>query len=660
MPRDLPIGNGSLLIGFDGSYTLRDLYWPHVGKENHSAGHAFRFGVWADGQFRWLSDAGWQRDLRYRHDTLVTHIQLFHPDLQLRLTCEDAVDFHENLFIRRIVVTDLANQGRPRQVRLFFHHDFHISENEVGDTAYYEPERRAVLHYKGARWFLANGCRAGEPHGIDQWATGSKEMDGAEGTWRDAEDGQLQGNPIAQGSVDSTIALHATVPAGGECMLYYWLAVGNHFEEVTRINRIVREKEPQTFIERTDAYWRLWLKEHEPDLNKLPHSVCDCYNRSLLILRTQIDNNGAVVAANDTDNLRFNRDTYSYVWPRDGALVAHALDLAGYFDTSRRFFNFCYNIITKEGYFLHKYTPDGSLGSSWQPWYGDGKKELPIQEDETGLVIWALWEHFQLYKDVEFIKPLYRGLIIRATEWMASYRDPQTGLPLPSYDLWEERRGVLTFTVAATWAGLQAGANFAQAFGETALADKYRQAAAEIKAGAEAHLWRPEVNRFARMIVPRPDASYTVDATIDSSLFGLFRFGMYAADDPKVMATMQAVHDRLWARTPVGGMARYYNDYYHQVSQDIANVPGNPWFVCTLWLAEWMIAKAQVPDDLKPATDILAWAADHALPSGVLAEQINPYTGAPMSVSPLTWSHATFVLAVQAYLNKRAQLAHTA
>ena len=39
--------------------------------------------------------------------------------------------------------------------------------------------------------------------------------------------------------------------------------------------------------------------------------------------------------------------------------------------------------------------------------------------------------------------------------------------------------------------------------------------------------------------------------------------------------------------------------------------------------------------------------------SGVLAEQVHPFTNAPMSVSPLTWTHATVVTVVQAYLEKR-------
>ena len=39
-----------------------------------------------------------------------------------------------------------------------------------------------------------------------------------------------------------------------------------------------------------------------------------------------------------------------------------------------------------------------------------------------------------------------------------------------------------------------------------------------------------------------------------------------------------------------------------------------------------------------------------------MAEQIHPYTGAPLSVSPLTWSHATFVSTVCQLRDKRRAL----
>jgi GH15 family glucan-1,4-alpha-glucosidase len=116
---------------------------------------------------------------------------------------------------------------------------------------------------------------------------------------------------------------------------------------------------------------------------------------------------------------------------------------------------------------------------------------------------------------------------------------------------------------------------------------------------------------------------------------------------------MRAIKERLWCKTEVGGIARYENDYYHAVSNDRVNVPGNPWFICTMWLALHTIAKATTVEQLDDALKILEWVDSRKLPSGVLAEQVNPYTNAPMSVAPLTWSHATVVDVVQSYLERR-------
>ncbi|MBN1642782.1 MAG: glycoside hydrolase family 15 protein [Anaerolineae bacterium] len=663
MPRDIPLGNGSLLVNFDQQYHLRDLYWPYVGQENHTHGHACRMGVWVNGALSWVHDPPWVRTLAYEHDTLVSQVTLYSPGHSLRIACHDAVDFHENLYLRQIIVDNYYEH--PREVRLFFTHDLHIGGSMVGDSAYYEPERRAVFHYKGHRWFMIVAARyEGEALriGLDQWAVGKTEMLGREGTWRDAEDGVLSGNAVEQGTVDSTVALHLTVPGRGQAVGWYWIAVGNEFREVTRINRTVREKGPQAFLDRTRDYWRLWLTKEDQDLCDLSNLTCSLVRRSLLILRTQIDNHGAILAANDFDIAHYGRDTYSYMWPRDGALVVATLIEAGYSMLARRFFEFCHGAITDEGYLLHKYAPDGALASSWHGWYVDGQKALPVQEDETALVVWALWRHFATFRDVEFIKAHYRGLVVRAGSWLAAYRDQTSGLPLPSWDLWEERRGVHAWTVGATWAGLEAAARFADAFGEHALAQTYRVAAGQIRAGAEEYLWQPDLNRFARTI-RRNGEGWDVDATIDASLVGLWAFeptpgeaGMFAVDDPRIVATMQAVRDRLSVRTPVGGLARYEDDYYHQISQDVEAIPGNPWFICTLWLAEWLVETAAQAEDLDQARDLLEWASRHALPSGVMAEQVHPHSGEPLSVSPLTWSHATLVSVAHAYAERRRSM----
>lgn len=653
MPRDIPLGNGKLLVTFDRYYRIRDIYFPHVGKENQTVGHPSRFGVWVDGQLSWLGP-DWQISLKYQEGTMVSQVEAHHPGLQVRLVCSDAVDFYEPVYVRKIIVRNLAD--RERDIRLFLHQDFHLYESDVGDTAAYEPKHKTITHYKMRRYFLTNYMANGTI-GVQNFATGRKEVPGAEGTWRDAEDGRLEAGPITQGSVDSTLGIFLKVPAQGSQEAWYWIVAGEDWFNVNNLNKRVEERLPEYYLQRTDKYWRYWLNQDCINFGDLSRKVMDLYYRSLLVIRTQVDDSGAIIAANDSDIATEARDTYSYLWPRDGALVAHALDVAGYPQLTRRFFRLSSQLLTPEGYFLHKYNPDGTLASSWLPWVKDGEPQLPIQEDETALVIWALWHHFERYRDVEFITPLYAPLVKRAANWMAAYRDPVTGLPRASYDLWEERHGVMAFTCAAVYAGLMAASNFTEGFGQVGLTGTYRRAAAEVKAGMDRYLYRQELNRFARMVTFKKNGTLeNVDPTIDASLYAVGYFGIYDPADERVTRTMQAIRDRLWCKTSVGGIARYENDYYHQVSQDLANVPGNPWFVCTLWVAQWLIKKATTVDQLKEAVPLLEWVADRALASGVLAEQVHPYTNEPLSVSPLTWSHATYVQTVLDYLEKRGSL----
>ena len=88
-------------------------------------------------------------------------------------------------------------------------------------------------------------------------------------------------------------------------------------------------------------------------------------------------------------------------------------------------------------------------------------------------------------------------------------------------------------------------------------------------------------------------------------------------------------------KTEVGGSARYHHDYYFQRSTDIEKVPGNPWIICTLWIAEWEIEYAKTMADLEAPRQTLEWVVKHAMESGVLSEQLDPFSGEPVSVAPL-------------------------
>jgi GH15 family glucan-1,4-alpha-glucosidase len=264
--------------------------------------------------------------------------------------------------------------------------------------------------------------------------------------------------------------------------------------------------------------------------------------------------------------------------------------------------------------------------------------------------------HYDRLRDLEFIRPLYRKLVRSAADFMTSYREPHTKLPASSIDLWEERAGIHAFTVGAVWAGLTAACKFADAFGQHDLAERYRTAAEEMRSAALEHLWDGSRGRFVRTISVLPDGTLTKDPTIDISLAGVWLFGMLPPDDERVVATMRAIETTLWVDSAIGGLARYENDPYFRDSALPKGIPGNPWFIGTLWLAEHHIACAKRAEDLEPARKILEWCVARALPSGVMPEQLDPRTGEPLSVSPLTWSHAAFVTAAQRYARKMNEL----
>ena len=238
---------------------------------------------------------------------------------------------------------------------------------------------------------------------------------------------------------------------------------------------------------------------------------------------------------------------------------------------------------------------------------------------------------------------------------MCRFRHPELKLPAPSWNLWEDRRGIHTFTCAAVGGALQAAANFALLFGDEGRYENYKQTADEIIEAMREHLYSAQLGRFLRALQFNGDEYFEPDQTIDASLFGAFYFGAFDAADEMVRGTMRAVEKHLWVNTEIGGVARFERDGYMRVSEDYAKVPGNGWFVCTLWLAEYRIAVAKSKVVLRGALEILEWTARRALRSGVLAEQVHPLDGSPVSVSPLTWSHSTYLAVVMNYLRKRAE-----
>mgnify|MGYP001770626163 CR=1 FL=1 len=65
-----------------------------------------------------------------------------------------------------------------------------------------------------------------------------------------------------------------------------------------------------------------------------------------------------------------------------------------------------------------------------------------------------------------------------------------------------------------------------------------------------------------------------------------------------------------------------------------------------MWLAQCYILRG----DCEKADELIKWANKVKTPTNLLPEQINPFNGSPVSVTPLAWSHAEHL---KVYLMKK-------
>ena len=442
MARAVTLGNGNLLVGLDYLGQVRDLYFPFVGHANHVSGasgsYVHRVGVYVDGKMRWLEHESWKITTGCSTGNGVGNLHAVNDELGVTLTSNDVVHNEENIFLRSFVVGN--EKGEARAIKLFFSQQFRISESRRGDTGFYDPRVGAIIHYKGHDKFLINATHNDIQY--SDYSIGIFGIEGKDGTYHDAEDGILERNPIEHGSVDSVIGITIEAMPKSHEQVFYWIACGNTIDAVHDLNAHVLKETPEVLLKSTENYWRAWLKKEDRDLSLLSPAVSDLYDRSLMTIRIHTDNRGGIIASSDTDMLHHGRDTYSYVWPRDASIIANSLDRNGYFDVGQRYFEFMSKLIERDGYLMHKYRSDGVLGSSWHPWMQNGIPELPIQEDETALTVFMLWQHYEYAKDIEFIESIYNSFIEPAANFMCEYIEATYGLPRSSYDLWEEKYGI--------------------------------------------------------------------------------------------------------------------------------------------------------------------------------------------------------------------------
>ncbi len=631
MGRPVVLSNGQLFVGLDENGLVHDFYYPYVGLENltNARSSQHKIGVWVDGQFKWTNDGSWEINIDFEIDALISDISLHNSELAITLQLQDYIDKDTNSFIRHISVTNQAEN--ERDIRVFMHQVFELSNDGRADTALYVPDAHYILDYKGRYCLLISG-RFTDGTDFDQYAVGNYGIEGKAGTFLDAEDGELSHNAVEHGGVDSVIRFQKRIPAGKTAAIDYWITAASSQNDAEATHALFKQQDMQDRLRSVRQSWQHWVGGGDI---KIPDYHKRSLQHSLLIVKAHCDDRGSVLASGDSSIFNYGRDYYCYCWPRDAVYALWPLMRLGHFEEAKRFLHFARDTMHSDGYLMHKYQPDRAIGSTWHPLVHGRRKELAIQEDETACVVFMIGELLEASKDVAFAQSLYSSFVIPAANFMASFIDKETGLPHASYDLWEEKFLTSTYTVCTVIAGLETAAKLAKHFEFPDDALRWKRAADGIRSNLDT-LYHAD-GYFVKGFLLQADGSLEYDNTLDiSSMYGPYMYAGLAMDDPRLLSTVAAVEERILNTSPSGGVLRYEHDNYFLTKRDFI---GNPWIVSTLWLAQYYTTAGRTAE----AKTLLDWCLAHELPSGVLSEQFDPETGAPLGVTPLVWSHAELV-----------------
>src|SRR5262249_32286094 len=113
--------------------------------------------------------------------------------------------------------------------------------------------------------------------------------------------------------------------------------------------------------------------------------------------------------------------------------------------------------------------------------------------------IWAMAKHYKVTRNRDFLRDCWES-IERGAEYLVRSIDPETGLPIPSFDLWEEDICESVYSAAAVAAGIAAAADCAAVLGTRSQSAAWAKAASGLRQAIVDRLWDPGRKTFLRAV----------------------------------------------------------------------------------------------------------------------------------------------------------------
>lgn len=354
---------------------------------------------------------------------------------------------------------------------------------------------------------------------------------------------------------------------------------------------------------------------------------------------------------------------YHLVWPRDMVQTAGGLLAAKAFKDARRVLN--YLMVTQEA--------DGHWSQNM--WLDGGPYWKGVQMDQTALPIMLvdLVNRETQLSDTE-LKHFW-PMIRRAAGYLV-----MNG-PVTDQDRWEENAGYSTYTIAVEIAALLVAAEYAEFNNEPQLAQFLRETADSWNSNIErwTYVTGSDLARFVGVegyyvrisskdsfekdspdsalltISNRPKGENICPAheMVSPDALALVRYGLRAADNPRILNTIKVIDATLKLDIPPGPVWYRYNGdgYGEQVDGRPFNGTGigRPWPLLTGERAHYEVAAG----NFTFAEQLLKTLENYANETGLIPEQVwdsqdipeyGLYLGkASGSAMPLVWAHAEYM-----------------
>ena len=390
------------------------------------------------------------------------------------------------------------------------------------------------------------------------------------------------------------------------------------------IGAFVRSAEQQTI-----DYWREWVR-----YLSIPLEWQDAVIRSAITLKLcQYEDTGAIVAALTTSipeapHTPRNWD-YRYCWLRDSAFVVRALNRLGATRSMEEYIRYITNLVAGE---------DRAL----QPVYGIGF-ETTLAEDEVpslagyrgmgpvrrGNLAWLQTQHdvygsvvlasTQLFFDQRLEHrgdvAMFQRLEPLGERAFALYDQPDAGL-------WEfrGRAHVHTYSSVMCWAACDRLARIAARFGLQARVDLWRGRAEIIRERVLREAWNTARGHFADAFGGE---------RLDASLLLLADLGFVKADDPRFIATVEAI----------GRDLRRGDALFRYIAPDDFGDPETSFTICTFWYIDALASIGRMEE----ARGMFERLLTRRNPLGLLSEDLAFDDGEAWGNFPQTYSHVGLI-----------------